>query len=122
AGLFALLALLLTIIGLYGVLAYSVSQQSQEIGIRMALGATPSEVVGQVLRSGARVLVVGLAAGAVASLALTRLLQGLLFGTSARDPLILAATAFCISIAGLAACYVPARRAAGITPGVVLMS
>ncbi|HEU5453873.1 MAG TPA: ABC transporter permease, partial [Terriglobales bacterium] len=118
--LFALVALLLTVIGLYGVLAYSVSQQLTEIGIRMALGATPRQVVGLVLKSGMSIVACGLLAGIAGSLVLTRLLQGLLFGTDARDPWILAATAIVTGAAGCLACYVPARRAARVSPNLAL--
>jgi putative ABC transport system permease protein len=114
--LFAVLALLLTVIGIYGVLAYSVSQQTQQIGIRMALGATPRNVVALILREGIRVVLAGLVVGLVACLALMRLLKSLLFGTSTNDPAILLAATATILLASLLACYIPARRAARVSP------
>ena len=114
--LFALLALLLTVFGIYGVLAYSVSQQTQEIGIRMALGATPAQVIGQVMSNGMRIVIAGMVAGLIAFFASTRLLQGLLFGVSAKDPISLLATTSAILIVGLLASYIPARRAARVSP------
>ena len=114
--LFALLALLLTVFGIYGVLAYSVSQQTQEIGIRMALGATPAQVVSLVMRNGMRIVITGVAVGLVAFFASSRLLQSLLFGVTARDPVsLLAATGTILIVGGLAS-YMPARRAARVSP------
>lgn len=120
SALFALIALSLTIIGIYGVLAYSVSQQVPEIGIRMALGATPRQVVAQITRRGMRIVALGLLAGVIGSLALTRFLQGLLFGISARDPYMLMMTAAVVSAVGWFACYIPARRASRVVPSVAL--
>ena len=118
--LFAVLALLLTVIGIYGVLAYTVSQQEQEIGIRMALGAAPGQVVRMVMRDGIRIVGAGLLAGLLASVVFTRLLQTLLFGTEARDPYVLLTTAAVILAVGWLACYVPARRAANVSPNSAL--
>jgi putative ABC transport system permease protein len=114
--LFALLALLLTVFGIYGVLAYSVSQQTQEIGIRMALGATPAQVVGLVMRNGMRIVVAGMGVGLIAFFASSRLLQSLLFGVSAHDPLTLLAATSGILVVGMLASYMPARRAARVSP------
>ena len=114
--LFALLALLLTVFGIYGVLAYSVSQQTQEIGIRMALGATPAQVVGLVMRNGMRIVTGGMVVGLIAFVASSRLLQSLLFGVRANDPLSLLAATGAILIVGLFASYIPARHAARVSP------
>jgi ABC-type antimicrobial peptide transport system permease subunit len=114
--LFALLALLLTVFGIYGVLAYSVSQQTQEIGIRMALGATPAQVVGMVMRNGMRIVVAGMGVGLIAFFASSRLLQSLLFGVSAHDPLTLLTATSVILVVGMLASYMPARRAARVSP------
>jgi putative ABC transport system permease protein len=114
--LFALLALLLTVFGIYGVLAYSVSQQTQEIGIRMALGATPAQVVGLVMRNGMRIVIAGMVVGLIAFVASSRLLQSLLFGVKANDPLSLLAATAAILIVGMLASYIPARHAARVSP------
>jgi putative ABC transport system permease protein len=114
--LFALLALLLTVFGIYGVLAYSVSQQTQEIGIRMALGATPAQVVSLVMRNGMRIVIAGMVVGLVAFFASSRLLQSLLFGVKANDPLSLLAATSAILIVGMLASYIPARNAARVSP------
>lgn len=118
--LFAFLAVILTVIGIYGVLAYSVSQQTHEIGIRMALGATPQRVIKLVLNEGMRIVILGLAAGIIASLLLTRLLQSLLFGTSPRDPIILLCTLGAILVVAFFACAIPAVRASRIRPSIAL--
>lgn len=114
--LFALLALLLTVFGIYGVLAYSVTQQTQEIGIRMALGATPAQVVGLVMSNGMRIVLAGMAVGLIAFFASARLLQSLLFGVSAKDPWSLLATTSAILTVGILASYLPARRASRVNP------
>ncbi|MBV9146053.1 MAG: ABC transporter permease [Acidobacteria bacterium] len=120
--LFAVLAVLLTVIGIYGVLAYSVSQRRQEIGIRMALGATPRQVIRRVLIQGVGMIGCGLIAGFVGSLALNPVLKSLLFGISPRDPMSLAATLAVVFLVALIACYIPARRAARTNPSLVLQS
>ena len=107
---------LLTVFGIYGVLAYSVSQQTQEIGIRMALGATPNQVVSLVMRNGMRIVVAGMGVGLIAFFASSRLLQSLLFGVSAHDPLTLLAATSVILVVGMLASYMPARRAARVSP------
>jgi putative ABC transport system permease protein len=118
--LFAFLAVMLTVIGIYGVLAYSVSQQTHEIGIRMALGATPSQVISLVLNEGMRFVLAGLVVGVIGSLALTRLMQSLLFGTSPRDPVSLLSTVAVILAVAFFACFIPALRASRIRPSIAL--
>jgi putative ABC transport system permease protein len=119
-GMFALLALVITGTGLAGVVAFSVSQRTQEIGVRMALGAERSEVLGMVLREGMRLVAAGLLLGIVAAVALTRLLAGLLYGVPATDPLTFTAVAATLVAVAAAACLVPARRAATVDPMVAL--
>ncbi|CAN5883097.1 hypothetical protein BH24ACI5_BH24ACI5_22860 [soil metagenome] len=114
--LFAALAFGLAAIGTYGVLAYLVSQGTREIGIRMALGATPERVAGMVVRGGMATAALGIVAGILAALALTRFMQGLLFGVEATDPLTFGAIALLLALMALLATYVPARRAARIDP------
>jgi putative ABC transport system permease protein len=119
-GTFALLALLLTAVGIYGIVTYSVAQRTQEMGLRMALGASRSDVLRLVIAQGMRFVLVGIAIGFAAALALTRLIKTLLFGTSATDPLTFATViAVLISVSCLA-CYIPARRAARLDPLVAL--
>jgi macrolide transport system ATP-binding/permease protein len=113
---FAGLALLLSAIGLYGVIAYSVSQRTREIGVRMALGAQRSSVYQLILNEGARLAVCGIAAGIVCSLAATLLLRSMLFGVQTWDVATLAAVAVVLAAAALLASYIPARRAASINP------
>jgi predicted permease len=113
---FSMVAMLLALIGVYGLLAYSVRQRTGEIGIRMALGSTRSGVVGLVLREGLALLVSGLGIGLAAALGLTRLLSGFLYGVSAIDPVTYALVPFLLLIGTLAACLVPSVRAAGIDP------
>jgi putative ABC transport system permease protein len=115
-GIAALLALVLGAVGLYGVLSYSVAQRTQEIGVRVALGAEAREVLAMIVREGAKTQLVGLALGLVGAAALTRVLQGLLFGIEALDPLTFAATSALLLAVGLFAAYVPARRAARLDP------
>jgi predicted permease len=117
---FAALALVLTAIGLYGVIAYAVAQRTHEIGIRIALGAGPADVLGQVLGAGARIALVGVACGTAGALAATRLLRGLLFGVSASDPATFAAVALLLFGVAMLACYVPARRAMRVDPVIAL--
>jgi putative ABC transport system permease protein len=115
-GAFALTALIVALMGVYGVVAYLVSQRTKEIGIRMALGAQTSDVVRMIAGEGLKIIIVGAAVGVAGALALTRLLQSLLFGVSAADPTTFIAASLLILAAGLTACYVPARRAARIDP------
>jgi predicted permease len=119
-GIAGAMALLLGTVGLYGVIAYSVSQRTREIGIRVALGAQRGDVMSLVLGEGMLVILTGLAIGLVGSLALTRFLSSLLVGVSATDPLTFAGVAILLASVALAACYLPARRAVRIDPLVAL--
>ena len=118
--LFAGLALLLALVGLYGILSRQVTLRTQEIGIRMALGAQRSEVRAMILKEGFRLTVYGLAAGLAAAWIAGRSLSALLYGTSAADPLLLMTTSGCILLTALAATYLPARRATNVDPMVAL--
>ncbi len=115
-GLFAGLAFVLATIGIYGVMAYLVGQGTREMGIRIALGATPRAILALVLRQGLLVAGVGIGAGVIAAVFLTRLMRGLLFGIEPADPLTFAVTAAAIALTAVAACYFPAGRAAKIDP------
>jgi putative ABC transport system permease protein len=119
-GAFAALALLLGAIGIYAVISYTVLQRKTEIGLRMALGARASEVRGMVLRGGLGLTVKGVAFGLAASLVLTRILSGSLYGVSPNDPLTLAIVSVLLLIVSTAACLVPALRASRVDPGTVL--
>jgi len=119
-GVFAGLALVLAMIGIYGVMAYSVGERTHEIGIRIALGAHRTNILQTILREGGSLALLGVGIGFVVALALSRTLSGLLFGVQANDPLTFAAVAaFLLSVA-LAACYLPARRATRVDPMVAL--
>jgi putative ABC transport system permease protein len=117
---FAAIGLVLVVVGVFSVMAYSVSLQMHEIGIRMALGAQQHNVLGMVLFRGLRLIVVGIILGEVASLALTRFIASQIWGVSTRDPLTLMAIAAVIGVASLAACVLPARRALRVDPLVAL--
>jgi putative ABC transport system permease protein len=115
-GSFAALALILAIVGLYGLISYSVSQRSREVGIRIALGAQPLDVMRLVLEEGIRLTMLGIALGVVAALGLTQLMRSLLFGVSVADPLTFGGVSVLLTLVAIAACYIPARRAMGADP------
>ena len=117
---FALVALVLAAIGIYGVMAYAVAQRTTEIGVRMALGATPSEVFRLVVGDGLKLTGIGVAVGVVASLIVARWLTTLLFDVRPGDPWTLAATAGVLLLVAAVACFVPARRATRVDPMVAL--
>lgn len=119
-GVFAALALTLACVGLYGVMSYQVAQRTQEMGIRMALGARPRDVVRLVVSQGLRLTIVGLVIGSAAALGFSRVLGGLLYGVKSTDPMTLGIVVFLLSASALAACYVPARRATRVDPMVAL--
>ena len=112
----AAVALLLGTVGIYGVVSYVVSQRTQEIGVRMALGATQGEVSRMVVRQGLAIASAGVVTGLIGAFALTRLMSGLLFGVSSTDPMTFAAVAGLLFAVTVAASYIPARRAAGVDP------
>ena len=116
AGTFGLLALLLSAVGIYGVVAYSTKQRTHEIGIRMALGAAQSDVFREVLGQGIRLALIGLGIGLAVSVAFTRLLRGMLFGVGANDWLTFAVVPLVLLLVTMCACYLPARRAAMVEP------
>jgi putative ABC transport system permease protein len=120
AGLFAGLALLLAMIGLYGVISYSVAQRNHEFGIRMAVGAAKGDILQLIVTQGFSLAMTGIVAGIVGSLALRRILASLLFGISPTDPLTFGAVALLLVGVALLACYIPARRAAAVDPMVAL--
>jgi putative ABC transport system permease protein len=119
-GLFAAAALVLAAVGIYGVVAFSVTRRTQEIGIRMALGARRNNILGLVLGEGARMAALGVLIGTGASLAIARLMSSLLFGISPTDPPTFLTLAVLLSLAALLASYIPARRAMRIDPMVAL--
>lgn len=118
--LFGLIALVLASVGLYGVTAYSVERRTNEIGIRIALGAERRAVLGLVLREGAKLTSVGVLIGVVTALGLTRLMRALLYGVSPTDPIAFAGVAILLMTVALLACYIPARRATRVDPAVAL--
>ena len=114
------IALILSLIGVYGVMAYSVSERTHEIGVRIALGASPAEIRALNMGEGTRLAAVGIAIGVAGALAMSRALSALLFGISATDPVTFVVAVAALALAALAAAYAPARRAGRIDP-VVLM-
>jgi putative ABC transport system permease protein len=117
---FACVALLLAVAGVYGVMAYTVSQRVPEIGVRVALGASPRDILAMIVGQGAKLAGIGLVLGTAMALAAARLVQGFLFGVTARDPMILGAVVALVSVAALGACYIPGRRALRIEPMIAL--
>jgi putative ABC transport system permease protein len=118
--LFAGVALVLAAVGIYGVISYSVAQRTSEFGIRIAMGARPSDVIGMVLGQGLMLGAIGVVLGAAGAFALTRLIRGLLFGISSFDPLTFAVMAVVLAAVTLVACWLPARRATRVDPMVAL--
>ena len=119
-GTFAGLAIVLTIVGLYGVMTYSVSRRTREIGVRMALGAQRTSVLAMVLRDAAILLIAGITLGTACSLASASILQSMLYGTKSRDPIVMTLVCAGIAVVGILAAYIPARRAAKVDPIVAL--
>jgi putative ABC transport system permease protein len=115
-GCFAGIALLLTMVGLYGVMAYSVTRRTREIGVRIALGASREAVLSMVLKQALVLLAVGLVLGLVGSMAGGRLLRGMLYGVSSLDPRVLGLSGLVVALTGLLAAFLPARRAAAVEP------
>ncbi len=116
----AAVTLVLGIVGIYGVMSYIVSQRTGEIGVRLALGAEPGRIAGQILRQGALVTLVGIAAGTIVALAGGRLIGSVLYGVSPRDPAVFAVAAAALLGIALAACWIPARRASRLSPALSL--
>src|SRR5689334_178895 len=119
-GIFSTIALVLAVAGIYGVMAYFVTQRTREIGVRIALGAQWRDVLTLVLKNGMMLVTVGLSIGLAGALTLTRLMSTLLFEVSPTDPITFGAVAFCVIVATLLACYIPARRATRVDPLVAL--
>ena len=113
---FAAVALVLTVVGLYGVMSYSVAQRTNEIGIRLALGAQSRDVLLMIVKKGSTLIVLGLGIGLFGAYLATKVIASLLFGVTAKDPFTFAAVAVVLAIVGLMACYIPAWRATKVDP------
>jgi putative ABC transport system permease protein len=121
-GMFAALALVLAVVGIYGVISYSVAQRTQEMGVRMALGAQPRDILWIVMRGGILITAIGLAVGFIGCFAFARVLATLIFGISSSDPASLAGASCVLAFVALIASYLPARRATRVDPVAVLRS
>jgi ABC-type antimicrobial peptide transport system permease subunit len=119
-GLFAWLGLVLAAVGIYGVMSYTVAERTNELGIRMALGARQSDVLRLILRNGMQWALLGLGIGLAGALGLTRVMKGFLFGVSATDPLTFTLIAALLLFVATLACYLPARRATKVDPLIAL--
>ena len=119
-GVFAVLAMILASVGIYGVISYIVGQRTHEIGVRIALGAQKLDVLQLILGQGARLVLIGIVLGVGGALVLTRVMASQLFMVSRTDPLTFVAVAALLAMVALTACYVPARRAAKVDPMVAL--
>ena len=119
-GAFAVIALLLAGIGIYGLISFSISRRGHEFGVRMAMGAQTGDIMKMVLKEGLMLMLAGVGLGLAVSIALTRLLSSLLFGTSATDPLTFVMISVVLAVVALTACFVPARRATKVDPMVAL--
>jgi putative ABC transport system permease protein len=119
-GFFGIAALLLATTGVFGVMAYSVSRRTREIGVRVALGAATGDVLAMILGQGMRTICIGVAIGIAGALALTHTVASLLFGVTATDPLTFGSVTLLLVGAALLACYIPARRATKVDPMVAL--
>src|SRR5258708_30544326 len=117
---FSIIALLMAASGIYGLLSYSVSQRTYELGLRMALGAQQSQIVGLILRQGMKLVLIGSIIGVAAAFAFTRVLSSLLFGVSATDPVIYLAAPAIIAATSLLSCLLPALRATRVSPIVAI--
>jgi len=120
AGAMGILSMLLAVLGLYGVVSFNATRRTQEIGVRMALGALPRDIFALVLGQVLVLVATGVGVGIVSAIAITRLLSGLLLGVSARDPITFAAISCALIVVALVACYLPARRAAKLDPSIAL--
>ena len=116
----AIVSLILGVIGIYGVTSYIVAQRTSEIGVRLALGAEPRGITRQIVRQGGVVALVGIVIGLAAALAGSRLIASVLYGVSARDPVVFASMAIALQLVALIACWLPARRAAALSPTIAL--